>query len=329
MIKNNYLNYLLAFFYALVFVYLVPWVEIYGSELKDTYFYIDRIIYLKGGGEEKIFTGISWVFSEPLWKEIIIFIGNVFDGNSFEDFRPALYVISFIVMFTYASFLFKRVEFYLAMILLVNPIIIDLVISQIRIAFAFVFVFIAYDLYERNANRILILLLLVIAFSIHMSLIVFYGFYYFLYWLDKRVEDKKYYLMAIIAALFIALFMKFGSNLILMAIGDRHANYEKIIESNPLTYTFAWIIIGFILATFSDFKDPKNRVVVGYSITIMFFYFFASILGTFAARYVAVTIPFIIISIGYLPKHYKQGTYLFLFLYNMFLFKYWLFISVI
>jgi len=330
MIKNNYLNYLLSFLYAIVFVYVIPWIEIYGSELTDVYFYINRILYLKGGGDEGIYTGIAWLFTEPLWKEIILFIGNSIDGNSFEDIRPAIYLMSFIIMFFYASFLIRRVEFYVAMVLLINPMVVDLVMSQMRIAFAFIFVFIAYGLYEQNNNRKVVpILLLAIAFFIHMSMVVFYGFYYFLYWLNKRVEDKKYYLIAIFAALFVALFMKYGSNLILMAIGDRHANYDKIIDSSPLTYTFAWVVIGFILATFAEFQDPKNRVVVGYSIAIMFFFFFSSILGAYAVRYVTVSFPFILISIGYLPKHFKQGTYLFLFLYNIFTFKYWLFLSII
>jgi len=330
MITNNYLNYLLSFFYAILFVYIIPWVEIFGSELTDVYFYIDRIIYLKGGGDEAVYTGIAWFFTEPLWKEIIIAVGNNFDGNTFEDFRPVIYGFSFIIMFTYASFIFRRLEFYVAMILLLNPITVDLVLAQIRIAFAFVFVFIAYEIYERNDNcKIVPLFLLIAAFLIHMSMILFYGFYYLLYWLNERVEDKKYYLIAIGAALFLALFMKYGSNAILLAIGDRHADYDKIIDASPVTRTFAWAIIGFILATFAEFKDPKNRVIVGYSITIMFFYFFSSALGVYATRYLAVTMLFILISIGYLPKHIKQGTYLLFFFYTLLQFKYQLFLSIV
>jgi len=330
MINNNYLNYLISLLYAILFVYIIPWQEIYNKEFVDVHFYLIRILYLKNGGNEAIYTGIAWLFSEPLWKEIIIFIGNIFNGNTLEDFRPAIYMFSLIIMFTYASFLFRRVEYYIVMILLINPIVIDLVMTQIRIAFAFIFVFIAYELYEHNNNhKVIPIILLVMGFLIHMSMIVFYGFYYFLYWLNKRVEDKKYYFITIVAALFIALFIKYGSNIILMAIGDRHANYDKVIESSSITYTLAWVIIGFILAAFAEFKEPKNRIVVAYSIAIMFFFFFSSLMGAYAIRYVAVSIPFILIAIGYLPKHFKQGTYLFLFLYNILQFKYWLFMTII
>jgi hypothetical protein len=145
-----------------------------------------------------------------------------------------------------------------------------------------------------------------------------------LYYLNEKIEDKKYYLIAIITAIAIAFFMKFGSNIVLMMIGDSHANYEEVIESSSLSYSMAWFIIAIIIGTFGNFQDIRKRVLVAYAITMMCFFFFSSILGMFAARYVAVTMPIIIIAIGYLPKHYKQGTYLFLLAYNIFSFKYWL-----
>ena len=126
-----------------------------------------------------------------------------------------------------------------------------------------------------------------------------------------------------------AFFMKYGGNIILMLLGDRRANYGEIIEASSLSFSVAWFIIALVVATFAEFKGSKNRVMVAYAITIMMFFFFSSILNMFAARYVAVIMPFIIIAIGYLPKHFKQGTYLFLFAYNIFAFKYWLKLTIL
>lgn len=325
MIKNDSLNYFLAFLFATFFIYLIPWIELNGGEFVDIYFYMDRIDYLQAGGNEREYAGLAWLFSEPLWKEIIIFIGYAFD-----DHRSALLGISFLITFFYTFFLLRRVEFYIAIIFLFNPMMVDLFMAQIRIAMAFIFVLIAYDLYERNTNyKIWVVLLLITGFLIHMSMIVFYGIYYLLYKLNEKVEDKKYYLIAIFTALFIALFMKYGSNLILLAIGDRHANYGELIESSSLTYTFAWLIIASIIATFAEFKEPKNRILIAYAITMMFFFFFSTVLNMFALRYISVTMPITIIAISYLPKHFRQGTYLFLFAYNIFLFKYWFQLTVI
>ncbi|CAA6811827.1 MAG: Unknown protein [uncultured Sulfurovum sp.] len=114
-----------------------------------------------------------------------------------------------------------------------------------------------------------------------------------------------------------------------MLLGDRRANYGEIIEASSLSFSVAWFIIALVVATFAEFKGSKNRVMVAYAITIMMFFFFSSILNMFAARYVAVIMPFIIIAIGYLPKHFKQGTYLFLFAYNIFAFKYWLKLTIL
>ncbi|CAA6818535.1 MAG: Unknown protein [uncultured Sulfurovum sp.] len=325
LVQNNYLNTLLALIYATFFVYVIPWVEIYGSEFQDIPNYLNRIIYLKNGGDEAEFWGLSWLLSEPLWKEMILAIGYLF-----EDYRQVIYGISFFVTFVYASFLFKRVEFYIAMIFLFNPMMVHLFMEQIRIAFAFTLLLIAYDLFEKQKKiSFLLMLLLVMAPLIHAAILVFYAVYYLLDNLNKKVEDKKYYLIAIGTALFIALFMKYGSNIILMFAGDRRANYGEVIEASSLSYSIAWFIIALIIATFAEFKESQNRVVVAYAITFMTFFFFSSILGMFAARYVAVIMPLIIISIAYLPKHFKQGTYLFLLAYNIFSFKYWLKLTIL
>jgi len=325
LIENSSLRYTLALIFATLFVYVIPWVELFGEEFHDIFFYIQRIVYLKGGGDEAVHSGINWFFSEPLWKGIIISIGYLF-----EDYRAVIYGISFFIVFIYSSFLLKRVEFYVAMIFLFNPMMVHLFIEQVRIAFAFSLVLIAYEIYSRNrASFYFALVLLIIAPLIHSAILVFYAIYALLYYADSRVEDKKYYLVSIGIALFIALFMKYGANIILMMVGDRRANYEKVIESSSIAFSIAWFIIAWILATFAEFKERQNRIMVAYAITMMTFFFFSSLLNMFASRYVAVIMPFIIISIGYLPKHFKQGTYLFLLAYNFYSFKYWLRLTII
>jgi len=82
MVKNNYAIYSLALLYAVFFVYLMPWVEFIGREFADIPNYLERIIYLRAGGDEAEFWGISWLQSEPLWKEIIIFLGPTFERGS-------------------------------------------------------------------------------------------------------------------------------------------------------------------------------------------------------------------------------------------------------
>jgi hypothetical protein len=260
-----------------------------------------------------VHTGISWLFTEPIWKYIIIAIGFAFD-----DYRLALYIISIIIVFLYSIFLFKRVEYYIGMIFLFNPMFIDLVMAQIRSAFAFALLLLAYDLSSKRWATVVA----IISFLIHASMPLFIVIYFLLSKLNKAVTPKKYYLFTIFTALLFAIFMRYGIDILLTLIGDRHAGYKDVIAGASLSYSIIWFTIGIIVAIFATFKNEKERIIAGYAITMTSFFFFSSIMGNFAQRYVALTIPLIIISVGYLPKHYKQGTYVLFFMYILLMFKY-------
>jgi hypothetical protein len=228
-------------------------------------------------------------------------------------------------MVLYGSFFFRRVEFYVVMILLLNPMSVNLFIEQVRITLAFGLLLFAYDLPSKYIKAFVA----VIAFMIHASMPIFIGIYFILHYYNNRVEARKYYLIALGIALGMALFMKFGIDALLAIIGDRHAGYGDISAGSSLAYSMIWFIIAFIIAVFADFQNDEERVIAGYAIVFMSFFFFGSILGVFAQRYVAVIMPIIIIAIGYLPRHLKQGTYLFLFAYDLLMFKYWLELTLI
>jgi len=313
-------QWLLILSFAYFFVYFISWTGILGKEFVDILNYLHRIDYLHHGGDEMAYTGIKWVLSEPLWRWIVIGI-----GENFTNPRMALYLVSFVALLLYGNFLFRRVEFYVGIIFLFNPMFVNLIVEQVRIALAFSLVVFAYDMPFKKLS----VPLLIMAFLIHASMPIFLGIYFILYKLNSWVEPKKYYLYALFTALFIALFMKYGLDLILTAIGDRHAGYGDIIDASSIAFSIVWFMIAMMLSIKADFQDSKNRILVAYAITIMSFFFFASALDIYGQRYVAVSIPIIIVAISYLPKHYKQATYVALFAYNMLMFKYWLELTII
>jgi len=313
--KNYTYYWTWAFVYASIYVFLIPWIDILGREFEDTANYLFRIKYLYEGGIEANYTGIKWFLDEPVWRWIILLI-----GLGFDDYRFALYIVSFISMLLYGSFFFRRVEWYIVMILLLNPMSVNLFIEQVRISLAFGILLVAYDVSSKHKQ----LFLAFIAFLIHASMPIFIGVYYILHYYNNRVEAHKYYLITLGIALGMALFMKFGVDIILTALGDRHAGYGDIASGSSIAYSMSWFIIAITIAVFADFENSEQRVIAGYAIVFMTFFFFGSILGIYAQRYVAVIMPIIIIAIGYLPRHIKQGTYLFMFAYNLFMFKYWL-----
>ena len=313
MSNKPYNLYFFSFFYAVLITYVVPWTSIYNGDFADITNYINRIEYLYAGGNEAVHVGIAWLLNEPLWKYIIIAIGYIFD-----DYRLALYLISIIIVFLYANFLFKRVPYYIGMIFLFNPIFIDLVMAQVRSAFAFALLLLAYDLRSKKWA----IVIASASFFIHTSMPLFVLIYFLLKKLNETVDAKKYYLITIFAAFIIAVFIRYGVDILLSLLGDRRAGYDTIIEGASISYSIVWFAIGLIIATFATFKDEKDRIIAGYAITMTSFFFFSSLMGSFAQRFVALTLPLIIISINYLPKHYKQGTYLMLWFYILLLFKY-------
>jgi len=315
--SREYKNYWIwAFVYATIYVFLIPWVDILGREFADTANYIFRIVYIQEGGKEAEITGIKILFSEPIWRGILYLL-----GITFNDYRFALYVISFIAMVLYGSFFFRRVEWYVVMLLLLNPMSVNLFIEQVRITLAFGILLFAYDL----SSRYIKIILAIVAFFIHSSMPIFIGVYFILYYYNSRVEPRKYYFISLVVALAIALFMKFGLDAILFAIGDRHAGYGNISAGSSIAYSIVWFMIAFIISTFGDFHNSQERIIAGYAIVFMSFFFFASILGVFAQRYVAVIMPIIVIAIGYIEnRHIKFWVYIFMFLYILLMFKYWL-----
>ena len=312
---NLYNIWFSSLLFSIVFVFFIPWTDFLGREFSDIHNYVERIIYLDGGGSEAIFHGIQWLLDEPLWKVVLVII-----GDTLTDYRWALYGVSFVALTLYGQFLFKRVDFYIGMILLFNPMSVNLFIEQIRIALAFGLVLLAYE----SSKKYLSIILLFMGFLIHASMPIFIGLYGLLYWLRNTTEAKKYYLIALVTALFMALFMKYGVNVILQILGDRHANYDEAIGGSSIAYSAFWLLLAFVLATFAEFKSKQERILVAYAITFLSFFFFASALGLYAQRYVAVIMPIIIIAISYLPKHWKQWTYLSLLAYNLLMFKYWI-----
>ena len=318
--EQNYRVWLLAFLYAGIYVFLIPWVDIIGKEFEDTANYLFRIIYLQEGGTEAHYSGIKWLLDEPVWRFIILAL-----GETFNDYRLSLYFISFIGMLLYGSFFFRRVEFYVVMILLLNPMSVNLFIEQVRITLAFGLLLFAYDL----SSKYLKIVIALIAFMIHASMPIFIGIYFILYYYNSRVEARKYYLITVGIALGMALFMKFGLNAILTAVGDRHAGYGDIAGGSSIAYSIVWFMIASIIAIFANFENDEERIFAGYAIVFMSFFFFGSIFGIYGQRYVAVIMPIIIIAIGYLPPHIKQGTYLFMFSYSLLMFKYWFELTLI
>jgi len=316
----EYKHWVLAFVFAFIFVYLIPWTDMIGREFWDIGNYMFRIAYLARDGNEGSLSIVQWIFEEPLWKGIVVFIGSVVDAS---HYRLALYFISFTALFLYGSFFFRRIEYYIIIILFFNPLMVNLFIEQIRSALAFSLLLVAYDISSRRAT----IFIMIMAFLIHASMVIFVAIYFMLYKLNQVVEARKYYLVVLGISILMALFMRYGLDIILQILGNRHAGYSESVEGSSLSFSLFWFLLAIALSIFSNFENEEKRITIGYSILILNFFFFTSVFGGFAQRYVSLSFPIVIIAISYLPKHFKQVGYMALFAYSLLMFKYWFYVS--
>ncbi len=308
------LLFMLIFSYAYFFVYIIPWIDIVGKDFSDIKNYMERIEYLRQGLPEREFSGIGILFSEYLWKYISIAIGHYFN-----DYRAGLYLVSFISLSLYSFFTFRRVNIVLVSILLITPMFIDLVMGQLRMSIAFPLLLMGYELRDKKIFFIPIL----IAIFIHSASFIFIGVFLILRYMEKEFPLENLYRNSMILAFLMAFFMKWGVDIILVAVGSPKAHYNSIIEATSISYSLVWFILALVLVLKAPIDEVKERVIISFSITMMSFFFFASIFGVYGQRYVAISIPLIIIAISYLPKHYKQAIFLTFLLYQFLQFKYW------
>jgi len=299
--------------YSYVYIYVIPWVDI--KEFTDIDNYLSRIIYLQRGGKERIVTGISVLFDEGLWKFILLKI-SLFSRASYEEY---LYIVSLISLSTYTFYTVKKINPLILLFFFFNPMFIDLIMGQIRIALSFSLLFIAFEI---NKNKLSIFLV-VIAVFIHSASLLLLLIYFLLVKGYSIFSERKYYLYAIFLALILAILLKYGVDIILIAVEDKRANYSSIIKSNSVAYSIFWFLITLILLIKVKIQDSKTNILVAFSMTMMSLFFFSSVIGEYGQRYVAISIPLIIIAINNLPKYYKESTYIMFGFYQMLQLVYW------
>jgi len=306
---------ILILLYAYIYVFILPW---NFSSLIDYNNYLDRIIRLSIYGYDNNLEGYSIITSEYLWGLLLFKVSKY--PLIYEDF---LKFISFFNLCIYTFFtLKKKVHPFFIIVFFFNPIFMDLIMSQLRIATAFSILLIAFMLNNKKIQ----LPLLVSAILIHTASLVFIGIYYILYLLQMRLKSRKEYLYAMIIAFFIALFLKYGVDMILVPLGDRRANYSEVISNSSVKYSLFWFIAALTLVFKSKYheKDFKLNLIISFSIVMMSLFFFSSVIGAYGQRYVAVSVPLIVISIYVLPKKYSWSLFFLFFIWQLFQLFYWL-----
>lgn len=313
--KNTFFCFIFAFLFSAVYVYLVPWEELIQREFRDAINYINRISEIASVGDINTYSGISYITSEWLWAKLLQIIAVLF-----IDYNNGLSFLSFISLFTFSYFAYSRLNVLIVLVFLFNPLFIDLILSQVRIALAFSLILLCFH----TKNFYLMSLLVVSACLIHtVSLFIVLIILFLRYWVKLFGYGRHLYYFSVFLALFLSLFLEYGVHSVLSMLGDRRASYADIQISSSVLYSSFWFFIAVVLTLKSKIKI-EFCLLTSFSIVMMALFFFNSALGLYGQRYVAISIIPILIAINTLRHSFKLIIFLTLFCFQIVQYVYWL-----
>lgn len=286
--KKGFLAFVFSFVFS-IFLVSMPWQKWRNSEYFDRTNYIEyideslnKIYWFDYNSFLKILT------HEWLWHESLDFSTTVLGLTSVE----ILFFISFLLVFTSSIFLVKRYG-YLSLILLLTPVYIDFMYSQLRLAFVIAILFIVYYLF-RKRNNLAIPLILTTPF-IHTSSVIFVSIFFLALFLEKseKIHPKFKAALCILTGLGFGLLTGPFLSSVLTTIGDRRAtDYPDM--SSSIAYMSFWVIF-FVYLVIKGLFENKNRLFSFYlSLTILGIVSIQTILGGYPSRYLVAFFPFLL-----------------------------------
>ena len=297
----------------------IPWYTWRPRSFKDITAYANQLDALRARSEELDFerlTSAEYIFSEPLWRQVLAFAGEFADKPS-----DALAIISFVAMALFTSYLFVRASPWLVAFFMFNPAVIDLVIAQTRSALAAAIVLTAIT----SKRKLLASALILAASLIHSLTFVLV----FSFCVAKLLESQQHKFShatlsgwALCIGMLLAVVLALGYAGVLEAVDDRRA-YVEHTAGNTISYTAYWVLLAAALA-----MTPRMQNIVRwndfYAIMMMSIPLIMTFFTVPAARLVPLCFPLIIESISARPKPVRTYLAMSLAAYQLLHYTYWL-----
>ena len=266
---------------------------------------VDRDVYIKtieaGIGPLSYLqyqTPIDFITYEFLWALLMDFLHKY----SFVSYELVFQTISTATL-SAAAIILARQKGLPFLLLLLNPLMVDMAYSQLRLALAMSILLWIVAL--RVKNLYIVFSLLITSVIIHTGMLIFLAAHF----LAKitgpdftRFGWSARQKMAILVCFGIAVGIMVGPlrEMLLSAIGDRRAQYHDM--SSSLLYLSFWIGLFFLLMF--DQKRTLKKYESRYSVAILAIIFINAFTGFYSTRFLAAIFPFLIISIfGALGKN--------------------------
>lgn len=310
---------------AMVFSFIflsVPWESIKVGV--DGIGFFDRNNYISNigsGGRLDYFdysTFLSKISGEYLWALITNFW--VVDLNySAESF---LLFVSFVCIFSFSFFLIKK-SHWVSLILLFNPLIVDFVVSQSRLALAFSILILSGYFYKKKklGAAVLACLAAIIHTASFIFIFIFIAINFFLsIYKRNKISNEFLFLLLFVVGFLVSIMVGPARDFILSYFGDRRAIYHDM--SSSLLYSSFWMLL-LVPLFIEKYKNIYDEVYC-FSIVICSIVFWNYFFSSYSTRFISVGIPFIIYSIfsfSSVNKIIVAGAFI---LYSLMQWLYWL-----
>jgi len=311
-------------FFSLIFS-LIPWESAWNST--HGYNFVDRDVYRDiflnqppYGEPCSFFNIVKCMTNERLWDYIVrFFLGQ---GVRLEYI---FHLVSFFVIATFSRFLVITNAKIWPAFFLINPLVIDLAFSQLRLSLALSLLYSAH----LAKGRYLKLLLTFCSIFIHTASIIFIAMYFLAYFSGKNFFAARgkviiIFFLVLTGVLF-SLLLGPLRELVLSYIGDRRAKYEYRDLSSSLIYSLFWV--GLLALSLLQGRQFLSRVENRFSIIILSLVAFNIVVSGYSTRFIAASFPAIISYMLNLAREYKVIAFSALICYACAQWTFWLFVG--
>jgi len=302
---------LFAILFSLFFS-LIPWDYLYSNTFVDriTYYslisyYENRINYID---YEDFF---AYIKEEWLWSYITLIWSDVLNINVYLLFASITFlsVLSTLLLLIYFNKLYFSV-------FLFNPLYINFVYSQLRLALAISLIFFAFNFFLRKKKYFFIFFFLFSSIFIHTTSVIFIFLIFPIYFLNDKY--KIYY--ALLYPIFIALLTGYYREVFLGYIGDRRVDYSDMTGSlYVLIIYYFFFLLSFLYL--SKFKENNLYLICFSSLSLVTFSY---ILGSYPSRFLAASYVFCMLFITFFSKTSYRILFVLYFFYSCIGFILWI-----
>lgn len=296
---------------------LVPWESMSGRpKFADLDNYLDAIGLVTSVQNLEELSGLAWLFAEPGWTLILLPIGLFA-----QDPLQALLLISWLCAIAFLWFMHRRAGAALSLIVMFNPLVIDLVFSQVRSAFALALLLMSLGCRNRLFKSALILY----ACSVHSVSLILIGCYVVAVALERSRALRARLLKGIACigvAVVLAWSLSYGREALFSAIGDRRAEYD--VDSGSVLFVTFWMLwaLAAIAARSVLFRAPWHWSD-GMVVMLLSTAFFMTVFSTNGVRFVSLALPLLACSLNLARPALKEGAMALLIAYQAIQFAYW------